>query len=544
MYESTPDAPIEDDGRTSSRREIVMALGQLNRLVQHLRRSLRGCAGDVTDGELLEAFVATADPEAFEGLVRRHGPMVLGVCQRVLRHRHDAEDAFQATFLVLARRAASVWPREQVGNFLYGVAYHTARDAQRRIARRRTREKPMRDTEPAAPAPDGWGELWPLLDQELSRLPDRYRVPIVLCDLEGRTRKEAAHLLGCPEGTISGRLSRARALLARRLGRHGLVLSAATVAATLAHGKAIALVGAPLVSATVRAATTSIATGVVSSTILSLAEGVIRAMWIHKVKTTATLLILGLIGLGAAAVTFQAQAQDKPALKAPLKKSADAAPDKEVDDAIDLPTGPAPYQSLASVNKNGQIVLRGQIVEYHQREVVDPSGVKQKYYEPVLEVKSRTCVSGGVHVYGTDGKEIEEAVWAKRLKKEIPVLVSADGQPVDRRHLRLVKEGTLVLVERPIKGKPLRLIDPTVPSLPTAPALPPAPIVEPPAGLGRPDTPTPPPAPIPGLDAIPPAPSPFPPEPSAGMILPSPQYLTHPPRLIPASDTMPPAARP
>src|SRR5262249_28965255 len=146
-----------------------------------------------TDGQLLSRFINARDETAFEALVRRHGPMVLGVCRRLLGHAHDAEDAFQATFLVLARKAACVMPREAAGNWLYGVAYHTALKAHSAAARRRAKERQVNVMpEPPIAQEDLWQELLPLLDRELSRLPDKYRLPTVLCDLEGRSRREVA----------------------------------------------------------------------------------------------------------------------------------------------------------------------------------------------------------------------------------------------------------------------------------------------------------------------------------------------------------------
>src|SRR5262249_42450463 len=152
----------------------------------------------------------------------------------VLASHHDAEDAFQATFLVLVRKAASVVPREKVANWLYGVAYQTALKARAVAARRGARERQVTAfPEPAMTEPERWPDLRPLLDQELTRLPDLYRVPVVLCDLEGLTYREAARQLGCPEGTLAARLARARALLAKRLTRHGLVLSGGALAVAL-----------------------------------------------------------------------------------------------------------------------------------------------------------------------------------------------------------------------------------------------------------------------------------------------------------------------
>src|SRR5436305_1502875 len=159
----------------------------LGAVISGLRRSLDR---EVPDGELVDGFVARRDGAAFEALVRRHGPMVLGVCRRVLGHAHDAEDAFQATFLVLVRKAASVRPREQLANWLYGVAYHTALKARAAAARRRAREKRAGAMSRRTTLPeDRWSDLQPVLDEELARLPDKYRVPVVLCDLEGKTRK-------------------------------------------------------------------------------------------------------------------------------------------------------------------------------------------------------------------------------------------------------------------------------------------------------------------------------------------------------------------
>src|SRR3954453_23338764 len=165
-----------------------MATGQLNHLLHHLRRAAlpRDGAG-LTDGQLLDNFLTRRDDGALEALVRRHGPMAWGVCRRILRHHHDAEDAFQAIFLVLVRRAASIVPREMGANWLYGVAYRTALKARATAARRKVRERQVADMpEPETARPDAWHDLRPVLDEEVNRLPDKYRVPVVLCDLEGK----------------------------------------------------------------------------------------------------------------------------------------------------------------------------------------------------------------------------------------------------------------------------------------------------------------------------------------------------------------------
>ncbi len=207
-----------------------MAPGQLSGVIQNLRRTALLSDGAATDGQLLDDFIAHADEAAFEALVRRHGGMVWGVCSRVLGHSHDAEDAFQAAFLVLVRKAESVRPREMVGNWLYGVAYRTALKARGVANRRGAREKQVEDM-PAKEVQDAkvWSDLRPLLDRELNRLADRYRVPVVLCDLEGKSQREAARQLGWPAGTLTTRLTRARKMLARRLSRQGIALSASAL---------------------------------------------------------------------------------------------------------------------------------------------------------------------------------------------------------------------------------------------------------------------------------------------------------------------------
>src|SRR5262249_41492925 len=184
-----------------------------------------------SDGQLLEGYLSQRDEEALAALVGRYAPMVWGVCRRALGDEHDAEDAFQATFLVLVRKAGSIRPREMVGNWLCGGAYNTALKARATAARRRARERPV----PAVPQRavtdrDVWQDVGPVLDQELSRLPHKYRAVVVLCHLEGKTRKEAARQLGVPEGTVASRLATARGMLAKWLTRRGVVLSAGALA--------------------------------------------------------------------------------------------------------------------------------------------------------------------------------------------------------------------------------------------------------------------------------------------------------------------------
>jgi RNA polymerase sigma factor (sigma-70 family) len=288
---------------------MPMATNQLRQIIQTLHRAaLHQDAAGLTDGQLLENYLATREEAAFAALVHRHGPMVWGVCRRVLGSHHDAEDAFQATFLVLVRKAASVVSKELVANWLYGVAHQTALKARATIAKRRGREKQVTAMpEPEAVPQKLWESLQSLLDRELSRLPDKYRAVIVLCDLEGKTRKEAARHFSVPEGTVASRLATARAMLGRRLARHGKGVSGGVLAAVLAQGAASAAVPAGVASRTVQAAGTyaarQAAVGALSVRAVALAEGVLKAMLLSKLKM-ATALLVAVASFGVAATFF------------------------------------------------------------------------------------------------------------------------------------------------------------------------------------------------------------------------------------------------
>jgi RNA polymerase sigma-70 factor (ECF subfamily) len=288
-------------------------------------------ADRLTDRGLLRRFVEDREEAAFALLVQRHGPMVLGVCRRVLADRHDAEDAFQATFLVLARRAASIRKQESVGSWLYGVAYRTAVKARARAARRRDHERraaAMTQTDPVAAAT--WRELRPVLDAELNRLPEKYRAPLVLCYLEGKTNAEAARLLGWTKGTVSGRLARARDLLRGRLTRRGLTLAPALLVGVLSERAASAAVPTPLALSTVKAAGLcavgqSFAAVGASAEAAALAEGVFHAMFLSKVKVVLVLLaaLVGL-GTGGGLLCYVTRAADGPSAEKKAQSAAKA----------------------------------------------------------------------------------------------------------------------------------------------------------------------------------------------------------------------------
>src|SRR5437868_198588 len=179
-----------------------MATSPMSKVIQNIRKAaFRRDGAGLTDGQLLESFITSREEAAFEALVRRHGPMVLGVCRRVLHHAQDAEDCFQATFLLLARRGATVGKRESLGSWLHGVAIRMANNSRRAGARRRRHEAQARTPQPPNPAwSAAWREVQALLDEEVQRLPAAYREAFVLCCLEGTGCAEAARRLGLQEG--------------------------------------------------------------------------------------------------------------------------------------------------------------------------------------------------------------------------------------------------------------------------------------------------------------------------------------------------------
>ncbi len=288
-----------------------------------------GTTGQQSDAELLERFAAGRGEiaeAAFAALMERHGKMVLGVCQRVLGNHQAAEDAFQATFLVLARKAASIAHREQLANWLYGVALRAALEARGRAARRKAREKRYSSMLPVEmPDPSVSSDVRVVLDEELARLPERYRAALVLCELEGLSRRQAAAQLGISEGTLSSRLARAKIQLKDRLTLRGVALSAAALGAILAQDAVAVVVSPTLVESTIELAgllsSGSSLAGIVSTPVATLTEGVLKAMLFAKVKSVflgiATLALVT-TGIGVLAQTGPASPDDR--LKAVERK--------------------------------------------------------------------------------------------------------------------------------------------------------------------------------------------------------------------------------
>jgi RNA polymerase sigma factor (sigma-70 family) len=318
-----------------------MATALMTGTLRHIRRLVSGAAPERTDRQLLDDFAGGRDEAAFAALVARHGAMVLRVCRRVLGHEQDAEDAFQATFLVLAGSAATIRRREALAGWLHGVARRTAMKARRTAARRRAREGQPRSPTPPSPPSLMWDELRTVLDEELGRLAEPFRSAFVLCALEGKTGPQAAVALGCKEATVYTRMNRARRLLQKALASRGIELAALLGALAVVEETATAqAVPAGLTQAAVRfgllVAAGEPAAGVVPAHIAALAAGVTRAMFVNKVKIVVVLILAaGLFTAGAGALVDRAFAAKEPETQPPAKSAPAAEGKSKVADGTD-----------------------------------------------------------------------------------------------------------------------------------------------------------------------------------------------------------------
>jgi RNA polymerase sigma factor (sigma-70 family) len=285
-----------------------MVKGQQGAVLRHVHTIFNvGTIGDLPDGQLLEQFTAGSGEEAelaFAALVERHGPMVSRTCRAILHDSHDVDDAFQATFVVLLRRAGSLWVKESLAAWIHQVAYRTAFCARSAAARRRRHEQSAAGLATAPVRPEVWDDLAVVIHEEVSRLPQRYRDAVVLCLVEGLTHDGAARRLGWPVGTVESRLARGRAYLRARLARRGLNPTVGAIGAILCAERASAAVPTGLAEATIRAAsrlmTAKTVAEVVSAGVLTLAEGVLRTMFITKLKMVGmALLLVGFAATGA-----------------------------------------------------------------------------------------------------------------------------------------------------------------------------------------------------------------------------------------------------
>lgn len=347
-------------------------------LLTFLRKALGAFEpGATTDEQLLARFADRHEETAFEGLLQRYGPMVLGVCRRLLPNPCDAEDAFQATFLVLARKAGSLRQRELVGPWLHGVALRVARKARANLARQHAHEKPASVMPSAEPAYEmAWQELSPLLDEMLAQLPRKYRLPLMLCCLQGMTKEEAAQELGWPEGTVSGRLARAREMLRTRWERRGLTVPAALIASLLASDVLSAAVPAALTASTIRTAvafsmSTAALEGLSSSSAVLLAKGALRSMFLQHIRTTLlVLLALALASVGGMAAYHHLTRKPPDLLtqesKGDREDQGPAAPEVQAKGDLKL------FVAGPGVSKPGAYSVKGQVT---YREVLQTAGV-------------------------------------------------------------------------------------------------------------------------------------------------------------------------
>ncbi len=307
--------------------------------MRHVRTLLEaGTAVGLTEGQLLERFASGGDEVAFEALLTRHGPTVLGVCRRVLRDPNDVEDAFQATFLILVRKANSIRRPELLGNWLFGVAFRVSSRARAGAARMCALEPSDEERLAVEGGHDAERhELRSALDEEIHRLPEKFRVPVILCDLEGKTHAETAQRLGCPVGTVKSRLARARGRLQVRLIRRGLAPSAVLLEMTSALEAAPIAVPAALMETTRRVALLSLSAlgrsslaGGISVSVVALTEGGLGTMLFMKLRTVAVIsLAAGIVVLGAGVFARQDQEGGKAA--PPTKE--DSPPEAKSDDS-------------------------------------------------------------------------------------------------------------------------------------------------------------------------------------------------------------------
>jgi RNA polymerase sigma factor (sigma-70 family) len=367
-----------------------MATSPMNCFMRRVTRSMaaQSLAGQ-SDRELLERLLAGPDEAAFEALVRRHGPMVYRVCWRVLRHAEDCEDAFQATFFLLAQKLRKV-KQDSLPSWLHGVARRVALDAQKQAARRRRHEEQAPAARRGPPDEITWRELRTVFDTELASLPEKLRLPLIVCYLEGRSQEEAARQLGWSKRTMLRRLEEARAALGRRLTRKGFAWAAAGSAVLLSDCVAPAALAPKLVGSAVKAAAPalvgSLAAGVISTNITDLVEGVVKGMFTGKSKTCmAGLVLVGTLVSGAlflcgdgltsraSLAAGQAPRPGAPAARDPDKTKSEAAP----------PVGglkPVVVREDASVDRvawsadGKSVVTVGKTFEVEERNYTDKDG--------------------------------------------------------------------------------------------------------------------------------------------------------------------------
>jgi len=420
--------------------EEVMPTGPWNRVVQQIRRAVGLQSSDgVGDADLLRRFAVAGDQQAFADLVQRHAALVRSVCRRIVGDEHHADDAFQATFLVLARKAGSVRRPERLSGWLYGVACRVSRKARGIMNRQRVQPGPIEDV--AVMSVDGdWKDLRPVLDEEVNRLPECYRAPIILCYLEGKTNEEAARTLGCPGGTVASRLARGRDLLRGRLERRGLALSAGGLAAAL-PGFAAAAVPAEVVESAIRAGLQFAAGAGAEGPAATLAQGAIHAMFLARVKVFGAVAVVLMAALGGAGVLVHRAGGETVAVEA--APPAVAPPPLKLDAYGDpLPAGALlrlgtnrlrfNFAALAAIAPSGSLVAT---VEQTSRDT--PQGSKEERIIRIHDIASGRETRSW-HLPG------RESIWSIQLSADgsllaIPETTSGGAQVWDTKTGKLLK---------------------------------------------------------------------------------------------------------
>lgn len=401
-----------------------MATAQLGTLLRHLHTLAAGRTIQATDRQLLDDFAARRDETAFAGLVARHGPMVLRVCHRVLGHEHDAEDAFQAAFLVLARHVGSIRKRDALASWLHGVAYRTAMRVKRSAARRRkhelraeqrklpgcsTRQLTLLGSPANSPS---WDDVQAVLDEEIQCLPEPYRAAFVLCVLQGKSVPQAAAELGVKSGTASSRLMRARRRLQQRLARRGIQLAALLAAVSVAESAARAEVPALLARQVIRYGLLTTAgdgaSTAIPTHIATLAAGVTRAMFLTKAKIAGVLLLAAGFLAGGGALAHQALAANQDETKAEAKGQENAKPQ-------------------AADEKASSVPVRGQVLDPEGKPVKGARliflyGSSRKYPEKVWG----TSAADGRFEFAV-AKTLLDDPWYENNKDSTYVVAGADG---------------------------------------------------------------------------------------------------------------------
>jgi RNA polymerase sigma factor (sigma-70 family) len=425
-----------------------MATAQLGTILRQIHQLAAQPTNEWTDRQLLDEFAARRDEAAFAALITRHGPMVLRVCRRVLHHEHDAEDAFQATFLVLALHPGSIRKREALASWLHGVAYRTAMKAKRSAARRRNHEARLgRRDRPAAVSPP-WEDVQAVLDEEIQRLPDRYREAFVVCILEGKSSALAAAQLQVKPGTVWSRLARARQLLQGRLRRRGIPLAALFAVLAAAANAGRAAVPHLLASATIRGGLQIAAGGsageVIPTHIAALATGVTRAMFLSKTKIAAVLIAASLLIAGGGMLVRQALAAGAPP---PGNQKLEAGTQGPRSTAVKSP---------AAEERTDTVEVRGRVVDPSgkpqagatlaiwsggaRREVAETLGMAGRFRITVraADLQKRATLIGTRKGYGPDWVELPVSI---PKDYEVVLRLAQDDVPISGRLLNLEGRG-------------------------------------------------------------------------------------------------------